>query len=72
MSNKKQDIEIEFEKGTSTKSEQLLTLTELLRALVDGEIKYLSSNNGNSEKIKEYEETLRILDYYIEQEKYNF
>ncbi len=74
MSNKKQDIEVEikFEKGTSTKSEKLLALAELLRALVDGEIEYLNSNNSNCEKIKEYEETLQILDCYIEHNKQNF
>ena len=59
-------VEIKVEDGVSTKEEQTLAFVNLLKFLVEGHIDSLVKNNASKEEVKNYKESLELINNYLE------
>ena len=59
-------VEIKVEDGVSTKEEQTLASVNLLKFLVESHIDSLVKNNASKEEVKNYKESLELINNYLE------
>ena len=59
-------VKIKVEDGVSTKEEQTLASVNLLKFLVESHIDSLVKNNASKEEVKNYKESLELINNYLE------